>query len=304
VSDVESTESPLEAAAGTVGQDAIDAFALLGHETRLAILLAIWEDHDLEADDNAVAFSRIFERVGHDDPGNLRYHLEKLEGQFVRQRTDRGGYELRVPAQKLVRAVIAGAGVHDERREPTEIDQSCPFCGAPTVMSYREGILFWACHECGGMTPGQDFASFDPPGPLTAHPFDPAGLREWTPEELWAASLVVGWRRLRSMFDGACPSCSSPVDRWFDWCPDHDRTGVTTAGCDSGRRLASGVSPAITSVARHRNASHCFTRPSFPSTTTTASRPESGLTTPSTRNESTTSCSTTKWRSLTRTRSG
>jgi hypothetical protein len=234
VSDGESTESPLEATAGTVGQQATDAFALLGHETRLAILLAIWKDHDLEADDNAVAFSRIFERVGHDDPGNLRYHLEKLEGQFVRQRTERGGYELRVPAQKLVRAVIAGAGAQDERRDPTEIDQKCPFCGATTVMSYREGVLFWACHECGGMTPGQDFASFDPPGPLTAHPFDPAGLREWTPEKLWSASLVVGWRRLRSMFDGVCPSCSSPVDRWFDWCSDHDPDGCDDCGLRFG----------------------------------------------------------------------
>ncbi|WP_436923013.1 winged helix-turn-helix domain-containing protein [Halosimplex amylolyticum] len=234
MSDADQTESPLEATADAVGRRATDAFALLGDETRLAILLAIWERHDLRADDNAVAFSQIAERVGHDDPGNLRYHLKKLEGQFVRQRDERGGYELRVPAQKLVRAVISGAGVHDERLEPAAIDQRCPFCDARTVMSYREGTLFWACHECDGMTPGRDFASFDPPGPLTAQPFDPAGLREWSPEGLRAASAVVGRRRLRSVFDGVCPTCSSPVERWFDRCPDHDPDGCTDCGLRFG----------------------------------------------------------------------
>jgi len=234
VNDAEPPESPLGAAEGTVGQRATEAFALLGDETRLAVLLAIWEGHDLRADDNAVPFSQIFERVGHDDPGNLRYHLKKLEGQFVRQRAERGGYELRVPAQKLVRAVLAGAGIHDERLEPTEIDQPCPFCDASTTMSYREGILFWACHDCGGMTPGRDFAPFDPPGPLFAQPFDPAGLRGRTPEELWAASVVVGRQRLRSMWDGVCPTCSGSVARWFDRCPDHDVDGCEACGLRFG----------------------------------------------------------------------
>ena len=112
MSDSTAPRSALRTAAGLVGAEAADAFALLGHETRLAILLAIWDAHDLQADDNAVPFSEIFERVGHDDPGNLRYHLEQLDGQFVHQRTDRGGYELRVPAQRIVQAVIAGvAGI-------------------------------------------------------------------------------------------------------------------------------------------------------------------------------------------------
>ncbi|QLG49028.1 DUF7351 domain-containing protein [Natrinema halophilum] len=237
MSNTDTTESQRKGSHGShgpIGRHAIEAFALLGHKTRLEILLAIWKAHDLRADDNAVAFSQIRKRVEHDDPGNLRYHLEQLDGQFVRQQADRGGYELRVPAQQLIQTVIAGAGVHDEYLEPTDIDQQCPFCGAQTVMSYREGILFWACHECGGMTPGQDFASFDPPGPLTAHPFDPAGLDEWTPDELRAASTVVGRRRLRSAFDGVCPNCSSPVDSWFDWCPDHNSDGCDDCGLRFG----------------------------------------------------------------------
>jgi DNA-binding transcriptional ArsR family regulator len=233
VSDSGPTDASEEGRSGTLGPHAAAAFAELGHETRLAILLAIWESHDLQSPDNAVAFSQILDRVGTDDPGNVRYHLKKLEGRFVRQRDDRGGYALRVPAKRLVRAVIAGAGVHDEYLDPTEIERPCPFCGAQTVMSYREGVLFWACHACDGMTPGRDFAPFDPPGPLTAHPFDPAAVHEWPVEQLWAASLVVGWRRLRSTFAGVCPSCSSPVDRWLERCPDHDDSGCHECGLRS-----------------------------------------------------------------------
>jgi len=40
------TESPLEAAADFTGSHAVDAFKLLGNETRLAILLALWEAYD------------------------------------------------------------------------------------------------------------------------------------------------------------------------------------------------------------------------------------------------------------------
>ena len=42
--DIASTKSPVEAAARTVGIDTTDAFKLLADETRLAILLALWEE--------------------------------------------------------------------------------------------------------------------------------------------------------------------------------------------------------------------------------------------------------------------
>lgn len=69
--------SPLEAAAGAAGPHATEAFGLLANETRLAVLLALWEAYDPHADQNAVPFSRVLNRVETDDPGNLTYHLEK-----------------------------------------------------------------------------------------------------------------------------------------------------------------------------------------------------------------------------------
>jgi hypothetical protein len=232
MADADTTGSPLEAAAGTVDSQATEAFALLGNETRLAVLLALWEVNDPPADDWDVAFSRIFERVDYDDPGNLRYHLEKLEGQFIRH-TEGEGYELRVPGLKLVRAVIAGAGVQDETREAAEIDQPCPFCEAPTAISYREGVVFWACTECEGPTPGRT-----DDGLLTATLFEPAGVAGRSPEELRAASMVAIWRRTGTLFDGLCPACSGPVDGWLEGCSDHAPTGVCE---DCGTRAVAWV---------------------------------------------------------------
>lgn len=218
MADAERTDLPLDVEAGAAGAHASAAFGLLGNETRLAILLALWERYDPHTDDNAVPFSELFDMVAYDNPGNFSYHLEQLTGQFVHQRTERGGYELRLPGLKLVKAVVAGAGLQNETRAATEIDQPCPLCGAPTVISYREGLLFHACTECEGPVPDQT----EMEGFLSATPFEPAGLSGRSPAELRAASRVASIRQIQTMFDGVCPTCSGPVDGWLDYCPDHE----------------------------------------------------------------------------------
>lgn len=221
MADATSNDSSLATAAGAAGPHATEAMALLGNETRLAILLALWEEYDPHDGDDAVPFSRIFARVEYDDPGNLRYHLEKLEGPFIRQRTDRGGYELRETGLTLVQSVIAGAGVTDVSRPSTTIDQTCPLCDAKTAVSYRDGVVYWACTECEGPTPD----ATGPDGLLSVVPFVPAGLADRTAAEIRTASMSTAWRQVRSLFDGLCPVCAGPVVAWLDCCPDHDPTG-------------------------------------------------------------------------------
>jgi hypothetical protein len=63
------------------------ALALLGNETRIAILRVI-----ASADEETVPFSILRERVGIDDSGQFNYHLNKLTGYYVRRTTD--GYAL------------------------------------------------------------------------------------------------------------------------------------------------------------------------------------------------------------------
>lgn len=217
----EPPDLPIDAATGEAGLHTTDAFALLAEETRLAILLALWEAYDPQADDNTVPFSEIFDRVDYDDPGNLSYHLEKLDGQFVRQEADGEGYEIRTTGLKLIRSVIAGAGLQDTSLEPSEIDQHCPLCGAPTTISYRDGLVIHSCTDCDGAAP----AHSDIEGLLSMAPFDPAGLTDRTPTEIRAASTVGTLRRVQTLFDGLCPACSGAVDGWFEYCADHHATG-------------------------------------------------------------------------------
>lgn len=229
MADAESPGSDRATEARTSDTRASEAFDLLGNETRLSILLAIWEDQVPLADDNPVPFSRIFDRVDLDDPGNVSYHLEQLEGQFITQHTDRGGYELLIPGLKLVRTIVAGTGVSDATLEPTELDQPCPLCGAPTEITYREGVVFLVCTECAGSAPGK--ADID--GALNGMYFEPAGLTDRSPEQLYAASIATTLQQARSLFNGVCPTCSGAVDGWLDCCPDHDPTD----GCEQCGRL-------------------------------------------------------------------
>ena len=230
MTDEQGDELPLDGNLGAAGSHATEAFALLGDETRLAILLALWEAYDPHAADNVVQFSELFERVDYDDPGSFSYHLKKLSGQFIRQYADGEGYELRVPALRFIHAVIAGAGVQDASHQLTEIDQPCPFCEAPTAVTYDEGLFIHVCTQCEGVT-----AEEDVPGYLSAVPFDPAGLTNRTTAEVRAASRVAAWRQTQFMFDGLCPACSGAVDRWLDCCTDHDSNGI----CDEcGTRFA------------------------------------------------------------------
>lgn len=222
MTDTEAAELPLETASfGAAGPHATDAFALLGNETRLAILLALWEQYDPHVTDNVVSFSELFDRVEADDPGTFSYHLQQLTGQFIRQYADGEGYELRVPSLRFIHAVIAGAGVQDAGMEPTEIDQPCPFCDGPTAITYREGLVVHVCTRCAGVGAGEDIRGY-----LSAVPFDPAGLTERSPAEIRAASRVAAWRQTQIMFDGLCPACSGPVDSWLECCPDHEPAGI------------------------------------------------------------------------------
>ena len=81
-----------------------------------------------------------------------------------------------MPGLRFIQAVIAGAGVQDATHELTEIDQPCPFCDAPTAISYQDGLVIHVCTECEGVTTEENIRGY-----LSAVPFDPAELTERSP---------------------------------------------------------------------------------------------------------------------------
>jgi DNA-binding transcriptional ArsR family regulator len=217
----DSTASPLEVAAGGDTERAAEAFATLSNETRLAILLALWDAHDSVNPDDGVPFSDLRERVGTRDSGQFNYHLEQLVGRFVRKVDD--GYVLRRAGQKLVRTVIAGAGIEEPTLERTPIDVPCPYCGGQTAVLYEDEWLYHVCTECEGGFAGSDA---QPDGYLTGAALDPAGFADRSPEELWAAALSRGYQDMKTMLEGVCNECSGPVSLKLKVCEDHDDEGV------------------------------------------------------------------------------
>lgn len=210
-------ESSLEAAAGATGKHTADAFELLANETRLAILLALWDAYETFSGDGLLKFSELRERVGMPDSGQFNYHLEKLEGQFVSGTKE--GYRLHPVGRKITRAVIAGVGLEDETLEPTELGIPCPVCDAPTAITYQDGRLFQVCTDCGGKYKTTD--EF-PPGTLFTWRLNPAGLSNRTPEEVYAAASLGMLQQTLGMIEGVCPECSGAVDCYLEVCDDHE----------------------------------------------------------------------------------
>jgi transposase-like protein/DNA-binding transcriptional ArsR family regulator len=233
--DPNGSESPIESVAGAAAPHVTDAFKLLGDESRLAILLALWEVYDPHVENNAVSFSQLFSRVGARDSGNFSYHLDKLLGHYVEETSD--GYRLRNRGLKIVRAVIAGSGLATRRLEPTEIPRSCYHCGAPVELSYEDERLSQICTECeGNLGPGSSERT--PEGTLIVYDeFNPAGLSHRTPEEVFVAGTIEYIHGVKLLIRGVCPECSGPIRESLEICDTHDApTGELCPHCGTSMR--------------------------------------------------------------------
>lgn len=226
--DPEPSESPLDAIADTVGQQTIDAFGILGNETRLAILLALWEDFDSFADEEGLSFSALYDRVGVSDSGNFTYHLDQLQGPFVEQSD--AGYTLTMRAEKILRAVLAGSLAEHESFEDEAIDAQCDRCGSSIVIDYHDSTLIERCTNCEGRWESSEW----PSGVLRAVYRPPAGLANRTPQMFYRHGNT--WDRYDAMarLEGICPDCLGSVTNRFSICQNHDvEDGTICRSCGS-----------------------------------------------------------------------
>ena len=227
MTDSDAGRTPLTAAAGAAGPRVVNALKLLSDETRLAILLAIWESYDPYGPDEAISFSELYDRVAVSDSANFTYHLNKLTDHFVEKTND--GYHLRNAGRVLVRTVIAGTGLEETTTSVTEIGVSCTRCGeARMEISYRNGAVYLTCPACEGFVTTEEH----PRGTIAVFDFDPAGVAGRSPPELLAASAIRSRNNLRMMMEGVCPACSGPIDASLRLCEHHDPgTGEVCPSC-------------------------------------------------------------------------
>lgn len=222
-------KSPLEAAAGAASSRAIDAFKRLSNETRLGILLALWEGYDPHTDDNSLSYSTILDRVDLRDSGQFSYHLNQLLDHYVEETED--GYQLRNSGLKIVQTVISGAGLEEGTLSPTEIVMTCHRCGGPVELSYESEYLYHTCVECEGNT-GPQFNVDRPVGTLMRWDFSPSGLASRTPGEIFVAGMIKALRDFGLLVRGLCPQCTGTVDGTIEICENHDTgPGVACSVC-------------------------------------------------------------------------
>jgi len=202
------------------GSDPIDfapeqAFKLLGNETRMEILQALWEAYDPFVERNGLAFSDLFDRVGITDSGQFNYHLDKLRDRFVARSDDR--YRLTPVGLQLVQSVIAGAG-RPVDYEPTEVDAECRLCGAPIELQYDGIRVYFVCTECDGNFEDEDY----PDGTLWGETMPPAGVVNRSAEELFATVSFLDWPHKAMLTANVCPECTGVLEQSIEICEDHD----------------------------------------------------------------------------------
>lgn len=119
-----------------------DAFALLGEETRIAIIRALGM-----ASDESLSFSALRERASVADSGQFNYHLRKLVGSFVR-RTEGDEYKPTYAGMRVIGAIFSGT--FNRRGAPTsfELDSVCTICGTSLMAQYEQERVTINCATC------------------------------------------------------------------------------------------------------------------------------------------------------------
>ncbi|MFC7097121.1 winged helix-turn-helix domain-containing protein [Halobaculum marinum] len=191
------SDEPVDAPVDTAFDPAA-AFALLGDDTRLRILRALWEaqrdDDTRGTTPTAVPFERLRERAGVDDSGRFNYHLGKLTDRFV-ERVDEG-YRLRFAGTRVVGALLEGTYAPGADLD-VPAGGTCHDCGGPLDLTYADERARVACRDCDH--PTSEFGC--PPGVLAGR--DPDDLPAVVDTHL--RTLLARARR------GICPTCSGPT---------------------------------------------------------------------------------------------
>lgn len=209
----------------TVSDDAVEAFSLLGDDTRLAIIRALWDA------DDPLTFGELRTRVGVRDSGRFNYHLKKLNERFVRKRE--GGYELRFAGRRVMGALLEGTYDRAATVDEIPVDGPCLECGAPLTYRYEDEEASVSCDN------GHDMLKSGlPPGAL-------AGRDDEEIPQVFERYIRRQFERTKA---GFCPNCSGPTvarvvpsDEWHRT----DHTVVTFACERCGQGLHSDIAAGL-----------------------------------------------------------
>ena len=188
-----------------------EAFAVVGNETRLGILEALW------AVERPVSFSDLRREVGMRDSAQFNYHLSKLTGQFVRKVEDEDGesvgYDFRQAGRAVIRSVLAGTLNQNPELDPFEVTGECVDCGGTLQAAYRDEHLLIRCADCDR--------------PHGAYEFPPGGLEDRTRDEILTAFNQRARHLACLSKDGVCPECNGRMVTTVERADGEERMGLS-----------------------------------------------------------------------------
>ena len=172
------------------------AFAALGNELRVAVLRVLGEFEDA-GDGRGLSFTEIYDRVDIDSTSQLSYHLEKLDGVFLRSSPD--GYVLTQAGDRVVRAVRSGAYTERPSFPRTALEGHCPACPSTTLVAvYHDPLLEVRCADC-----ETTVVTYDLP---------PAEAADRTPMEILRSCDQRVRQEYATALQGTCATCGGRTD--------------------------------------------------------------------------------------------
>ena len=195
-----------------------DAFATLGDETRLRILIELGRAVSEGGHGSGLSFSDLRERVGVSDSGRFNYHLDKLEGRFVRKNNN-GNYTARYSALAVVSAFYAGAYAPERTEQTAETDRTCMECDRSLEMRYAVQSFELNCSEH---------------GTRLGFPAPAGAIEPRTLDELYEVVVARAMSNMNLIRQGICPRCwgTTIIDYPYDVGDiDEPAVGVSIA-CD------------------------------------------------------------------------
>lgn len=169
-------------------------FEILSDETRVDILRVLADRLKDDPADPTLGFSDLRRAVGMRDSGNFNYHLDHLEGRFVRSTDD--GYRIAPAGIEVVAALVAGIYGEGERLGPVEIGDPCPVCEEPLTATYEHNLLSVTCPE------DHVFRNTLPPGAIDGRSI----------EAVIELLTLTTKQHLALAVDGICPFCQAQLD--------------------------------------------------------------------------------------------
>jgi hypothetical protein len=200
-----------------------EAFAILGNDSRLDIIKALWgagahhEYDDIDDTATTISFSELQRAVDIRDNGQFNYHLSQLIPSFVRH-TDEG-YRLSGAGKKVFQAVIAISGERNPS-VPNDLETPCPVCGGALMAVYEDHWLRVMCTDCDG-----NFGDAAPDGTVFHASFPAAGLTDRTPDEAFSTGSYRCMLDMTYLMRRICCECSSSLTSSVSICEDHDAAG-------------------------------------------------------------------------------